>query len=327
MNELSENYTNFDFKEKLSIITVTYNSSREIENFIKSVMEQSVHSEIWLVDNNSSDGTQEIIKNLSRIYKNVHVILNHENIGLAAANNQPIPHLVTDYVSIINPDVILHQKDAFFKLINTLSQNPNAVAVAPINIDENGLPHSSFHRNWTLIHLLFARVSPKFLYQWTYKLIRNYGSQKVLFASGSCLLMRSKDYIDIGGYDPEYFLSVEDVCDLCIRLRKGDKNKEVLITSSCSITHFGARSAVASIIQWNSAKCSIYHFKKHHGMIAGISAFLIMLFSSFLRILSALLYYPFNGNDQKIRLRNNLIVIRDLFKKNPLSINSRKNLK
>jgi len=304
----------------LSVITVTYNSRNEIESFVNSVKQQGVEIRLWLIDNASSDGTADIIMDIAKERKWISVKLNKTNIGLAAANNQPLAHLSSLYTAIINPDVIIHP-GALKSLIVYLENNPDTVAVAPVNIDEDGVPHSSFHKRWSLFHLLIWRLLPAQITQKIYKAFRTYDEQDVLFASGSCIVMRTADLQYIGGYDPEYFLTVEDVCDLCIRLRKGNTFKRVVITPSAYITHFRSRSAavVPFVTLWNGVRGSIYHFHKHRGLLAGIAAYGILLISLILRILFALPQSMLSARHRE-SINNNFKVISRMVCDNPLDI-------
>lgn len=303
---------------RLSIITVTYNSANEISDFVRSLDSQQTDWLLWLVDNASNDETTHVLARLSQADPRMHVVLNTLNVGLAAANNQPLPHLRSRYVAIINPDVVLHP-GALGALAAYLDHHQDVVAVAPVNVDEDGTPHSSFHRAWGLRHLLVWRVLPGRLTQWLYSRIRRYDEQDVLFASGACILTRTKDFISIGGYDPKYFLTVEDVCDLCIRLRCGDPSKRVVVYPGARITHLKSRSAIAVpfVTLWCGAYGSIYHFQKHHGRAVGSIAFLIVLLSISLRTILAAIRSPFDAR-YRASLSNNWRVLASLFRDNPI---------
>ena len=72
----------------LSIITVTWNSEKKIENQILSVISscRNITFEQIIIDNNSPDKTVEVVKK----FNNVKLIENKENKGFGAANNQGI---------------------------------------------------------------------------------------------------------------------------------------------------------------------------------------------------------------------------------------------
>src|SRR4051812_29885683 len=89
----------------VSVTIVTYNSGRFIKRCLESVLSQEYpFKEIIVVDNNSTDGTLDI---LERFESRCRVIYNAENIGFAAAQNQAIGLSDSEWVLTLNPDVLL----------------------------------------------------------------------------------------------------------------------------------------------------------------------------------------------------------------------------
>lgn len=307
-----------ELHEGVSIISVTYNSNKELPNFYASFATQGLPVEVHFVDNASVDKTVELLRSLAAADPNLHITFNDTNIGLAAANNQPIHNLAHDYVAIINPDVELH-RGALAALVSYLKQHPNVVAVGPVNVDSTGKPHSSFHRSWTLVHLLVWRVFPLTITNWLYGLIRSYEEQDVLFVSGACLVVRRKDYESIGGYDPEYFLTVEDVCDLCIRLQRLRPGLVVRVIPEAKITHLRSRSTVSAPLVglWQGARGSIYHFRKHYGLVSGLAATAILFMASLLRLLVAMPLALFSPRYRRSVSNQSTVLLR-LIDSNPL---------
>lgn len=303
----------------ISIITVTYNSALEIEDFVQSVQSQQEDIELWLVDNASTDNTVEIIRRLEQQHPWIRVVANKDNLGLAAANNMPLGKLNGTYTAIVNPDVVLHS-GAMNALRTHLMLHPAAVGVAPVNLYPDGQPHTSFHRHWTLWHLALWRLMPARFTHAIYRRLRRYTEQNVLFASGSCLMIRTADFEAIKGYDPMYFLAVEDVCDLCIRLRQGDNTRTVVVTPRATITHLISRSSVGApfIVMWKSACGSIYHFRKHQGLMAGCVAYAIQFTASFMRLTIALLM-SLKNKSYRPNIKNNFKVLKGLLLDSPLN--------
>jgi GT2 family glycosyltransferase len=89
----------------VSITIVTYNSGRFIKRCLESVLAQRYpNREIIVIDNNSQDGTVDI---LEQFEDRCTVVYNEENIGFAAAQNQAIGVSSGDWVLTLNPDVLL----------------------------------------------------------------------------------------------------------------------------------------------------------------------------------------------------------------------------
>src|SRR5437870_11134283 len=89
----------------VSVTIVTYNSGRFIKRCLESVLAQRYpYREIIVVDNNSTDGTIDI---LEQFEDRCTVVYNGENVGFAAAQNQAIGISSGDWVLTLNPDVLL----------------------------------------------------------------------------------------------------------------------------------------------------------------------------------------------------------------------------
>src|ERR1700676_20797 len=92
-------------KNLVSITIVTYNSGRFIKRCLESVLAQKYpYREILVIDNNSTDGTTDI---LEQFEDRCTVVYNEENIGFAAAQNQAITLSNGEWVLTLNPDVLL----------------------------------------------------------------------------------------------------------------------------------------------------------------------------------------------------------------------------
>ena len=91
----------------VSITIVTYNSGRFIKRCLESVLDQNYPlKEIIVIDNNSSDGTTDILEPFE---DRCRIVYNEENIGFSAAQNQAIGMSESDWILTLNPDVLLLQ--------------------------------------------------------------------------------------------------------------------------------------------------------------------------------------------------------------------------
>jgi GT2 family glycosyltransferase len=93
------------YNDFVSVTIVTYNSGRFIKRCLESVLAQKyANKEIIVIDNNSTDGTIDILEPFE---DRCRVVYNGENIGFAAAQNQAINMSRGDWVFTLNPDVLL----------------------------------------------------------------------------------------------------------------------------------------------------------------------------------------------------------------------------
>lgn len=114
---------------KYSIITVTWKSKDDILRLIES-FKKHIHSsdyEVIVVDNNSQDGTVEI---LNELYPEVKIIANNYNAGYAGGMNQGYKISKGEYLFFMNPDMEIHE-NSFEVLIQELNQHSHIGIIAP----------------------------------------------------------------------------------------------------------------------------------------------------------------------------------------------------
>lgn len=92
-------------RARAAVTIVTYNSGRFIRQCLKCVLAQSAKpDEVVVVDNASSDGTRDILREFE---DRVRVVYNRENRGFAGGHNQAIALTTAPWVLVLNPDVKL----------------------------------------------------------------------------------------------------------------------------------------------------------------------------------------------------------------------------
>jgi GT2 family glycosyltransferase len=306
-------------RPKVSVIIVTYRSMAELPGCIESVLNQSLPVEVFLVDNASPDGTTRMVSDYAANLKNVHAVLNTENLGLAAANNCPLRECKGEYVLILNPDTLL-PKDNLARMAEFLDKNADIGVLGPKCVYEDGTPHVSFHRHWGILHVLVWRILPYRFARRFYDRFSSYQFQDVLFVSGACLLIRRRILEQIGGYDPEYFLTVEDAIDLCIRAK--DTGDRVVFFPDAEVVHFTGRSGAQApyLVVWQGVRGTVYHFLKHKGIFQAFLISLLLGIASAARVVIAATLGLVKKRYRAVA-RIYACVLRDLLLRNPIRTN------
>ena len=193
---------------KLSVVIVNYNVRYFLELCLKSVEAAitSIDAEIIVVDNNSSDESCKMIKQL---FPNIHLLENKDNVGFSKANNQGVAVAKGDYVCILNPDTVVAE-DTFSQLIDFSESIENIGIVSCKLIDGAGkfLPESKRNIPTRLVAIRKLIGLSKSYYASNIK--EGEVGKSSIFVGAFMLLKRSL-YESVGGFDERYFMYGEDI--------------------------------------------------------------------------------------------------------------------
>lgn len=115
----------------LSVIVVTYNNLDLSQACLASLEKAYPNLQIIIVDNASSDGTQDWLRNWATAGKRRQIILNQDNLGFAAANNQGLRIADGDYLMLLNNDTQV-ARGALRTLLNHLRRDPGIGLIGPV---------------------------------------------------------------------------------------------------------------------------------------------------------------------------------------------------
>lgn len=208
---------------KLSIVIVNYNVEHFLEQCLFSVRKavSGIEAEIFVVDNNSVDGS---LKMLAEKFPEVKVIANKDNVGFSRANNQAIRISTGEYVLLLNPDTVV-EDDTFIKTLDFMDSHPDAGGLGVKMVDGKGrflpeskrglpTPATAFYKMFGLTKLFphskrFARYYLGHL--------DNDEINEVEILAGAFMLMRRETLDKSGLLDETFFMYGEDI-DLSYRI-------------------------------------------------------------------------------------------------------------
>ena len=180
-----------------SVIIVTYNHKKYLEHCINSVLKQDYPYEVIVVDNCSHDGSVQLVKEK---YPNVKLIESPENKGYGAGNNLGVRQAIGEYIAILNPDTIV-ENGWLRELVKPL-ENENIITTSKILSYDGSVINTCGNINH-FTGLTFTRGlgDEPGAYQ---------KSEYVSGFSGCCFAMRRRDFLEIGGFDENFFTYNED---------------------------------------------------------------------------------------------------------------------
>ncbi len=233
----------------LSIIIVSYNSRQCIVPCIDSIFQNlpSCDYEIIIVDNNSGDGTIEMVR---EIFPEVHLIKNNYNAGFAKSNNQAINLAKGKYILLLNPDTIVLES-SIDNMFSFMEKNNEVGIVGPmiINADgtfqpqcKRGFPTPSSVFSYFLgLHKIFPKNKTFGKYLLTY--LDQNELNEIDSVSGACMFVRRQVFKEVGLLDEDYFMFGEDL-DLCFRAKQ--EGWKVCYLPASKIVHFGGHGGTSS---------------------------------------------------------------------------------
>ncbi|MCL2650568.1 MAG: glycosyltransferase family 2 protein [Candidatus Azobacteroides sp.] len=211
---------------KLSVIIVNYNVKYFLEQCLRSVLKASeyIDTEIFVVDNNSSDNS---IPYLTNLFPEITFITNKNNPGFSKANNQAIELAKGEYILLLNPDTVIGEH-SLFNVCRFMDEHPIAGALGVKMIDGCGnfLPESKrgFPSPWNSfckisgLSKLFPKSSLFAKYHLRY--LNENEIHEVDVLAGAFMLLRKTVLDKIGLLDDSFFMYGEDI-DLSYRITSG----------------------------------------------------------------------------------------------------------
>src|SRR5690554_561721 len=238
---------------ELSIVIVNYNVQYFLENCLNSVFKatQNIDCEVIVVDNNSVDGSQKMLRNK---FPQVQLIANRDNVGFSKANNQAIRIAKGENILLLNPDTVV-EENTFEVCLDFFKKHPDAGGLGVKMLDGKGrfLPESkrglptpsvAFYKIFGL-----AQLFPKSKRFGKYHLghLSKEENHSIEILSGAFMMIRKKVLDEIGLLDESFFMYGEDI-DLSYRILQASYKNYYL--ADTSIIHYKGESTKKSSINY-----------------------------------------------------------------------------
>lgn len=233
-------------KMTASLCIVTYNNKDNIIAALSSIYKYTKGAEltVYIVDNNSTDGTPDIIAGK---FPQVQIIRSSENKGFGAGHNLVLPRLRSEYHFIVNPD-IKFISDIVTDMCRFLSENPDIAMAVPKFLYEDGRQQFTPKLTPKLRYMLggrlekFGGIFRKWRKEYTFADRNVTEVTDVGFCSGCFIAIRTEIFKAAGGFDERYFLYSEDA-DLT---RTAQKFGRTVYTPQFSVVHLWERAYMKS---------------------------------------------------------------------------------
>lgn len=252
----------------ISIVTVGMNHLSYIKELYRSLYNENTKPrtsfEAIYVDNCSSDGSVEF---LQKNYPMVTIIKNKVPYGFGKNNNIGVESANGKYIAIINPDIRI-KANSLDELYNFMEAHPKVGMTVPklYNVDGS---HQYSIRGFITPSIFISRIlthgkdsaNNAKMKRYLCKDIDIDKVQPVNWAVGAALFISNKLYRELGGFDLDYFLYMEDE-DLALRVWKSGHPVIYVPSSHMVHNHLRASSHIGKKA-WIHFKSLLTFFKKH----------------------------------------------------------------
>jgi N-acetylglucosaminyl-diphospho-decaprenol L-rhamnosyltransferase len=256
----------------LSIVIISWRMKSMLEAMLNSIKihTQGISYELIVVDNNSQDGTEAMVR---QAYPEAILIVNPENRGVAPSRNQALRVATGRYIITLDADMLLIE-NSLEKLVDFMDSTPTAGLCGAKLIFPDGAVQPSGRRFPTPLAFLLRRL--EFI-----KMARNSKTLRhhemadwdrtdvriVDYVIGACQCIRRVAMDQIGFLDEKIFYGPEDI-DYCLRMHK--KGWQVYYYSHTSIIHYEQRATKKKFftrLTFLHLKGILYYYWKHKGEI------------------------------------------------------------
>jgi GT2 family glycosyltransferase len=234
--EISKNRDNIKMNPLVSIAILNWNSLDFLKRFLPILIDRTPEhlAHVVIIDNGSTDGTAGWV---ATHYPDIHLMVLDRNYGYAGGYAIALEQLSTKYVVLLNSDIEVTEK-WLDGMIQFMEEHPAAAALAPRILSHQNpgqFEYAGAAGGW------IDRFGFPFCRGRIFNSLEDDNGQystpeKIFWASGACMLVRTEDYHHAGGLDPEFFAHMEEI-DLCWRLQAS--GGEIWYYPDSSVYHVG----------------------------------------------------------------------------------------
>ncbi len=223
-----------DQKPRISVVILNWNGVDMMKRFLPGVVKYSPEAEVVVADNASTDAS---LAWLSKEMPEVRQVILDKNYGFAEGYNQGLKPIESEYYVLLNSDVEVTE-GWLTPLLDYMDAHPEVAACQPklrCEWDKQMLEYAGAcggYIDWLGYPFCRGRVQGK--------IEKDNGQYDtiapVLWASGAALMIRAKDYWQVGGLDGRFFAHQEEI-DMCWRLRS--RGRGIVCIPQSVVYHVG----------------------------------------------------------------------------------------
>ncbi len=217
-----------DTAPRASVIVVTYNNLALTRLCLESIVRNSDYPnyEVIVVDNNSTDDTPEYLRRLAAQHSHIQIVLNPENRGFAAANNQGIERSTGERLVLLNNDTVV-PPGWLSRLLRHL-EDPSIGMVGPV---------TNFTGNEARVAVDYQTLGEMEVFAEELMWANSGCVADIHMLAMFCVAFRRDTHEKIGSLDEQFGIGMFEDDDYSLRVKK--RNLRVVCAADVFVHHFG----------------------------------------------------------------------------------------
>lgn len=216
----------------VTILTVVFNKVEYTKQCLETLYrntDASLDFEVIVVDNASSDGTAQFLKNASSRYPTLRVVTNAENLGFVGGNNVGATHARGRYLCFLNNDTEVGA-GWLEPVLEALESDPSIGAVGSKLVYPDGQLQEAGG-------IIFSDASGVNYGRFDHPAHPEYNFvREVDYCSGAALTVRTELFHALGGFDQRYAPAYFEDADLCFAIR--EQGYRVIYHHESEVVHY-----------------------------------------------------------------------------------------
>jgi len=187
-------------KKTVTAIVPTLNNAEGIRLLTKYFLK--IRIPLMIVDNGPNEKKEKFFKNAKKTGE-ITYLPQRKNLGFAASVNKGFLSSDSEWILILNDDIVFKDKDTILKML-ALAEKKKADAVSALLVNPNNKIE-----NYGYKVLTYGKI----------RLFQSRSREEADGLTAACLLIKKKVFMDLGGFDESFFAYLEDV-DFFLRFKK-----------------------------------------------------------------------------------------------------------
>jgi hypothetical protein len=219
---------------KIAVVILNWNGTKLLEQFLPSVVNFSPEADIYVADNASTDDSVAFVK---ANFPTVKIVVNESNFGFAQGYNEALKSVDADIYALVNSDIEVTE-NWLKPILETFENEPQTAIIQPKILDYKRKEYFEY-----------AGAAGGFMDKYGYMFCRGRifetlekdngqydDTCEIFWASGACFFIRSSVYMELKGFDADFFAHQEEI-DLC--WRAFNKGLVIKYNSKSVVYHLG----------------------------------------------------------------------------------------